>query len=73
MLKDHFILVNITKKLLARFTEVVIKLEKLSDKLLIEAYKSAQEQELDEAFIKILLDEIKVRNIDDLLLATKSQ
>jgi hypothetical protein len=73
MLKDRFILVNITKKLLARFKEVVIKLEKLSDKLLIEAYKSAQEQELDEAFIQILLDEIKLRNIDDLLLATKSQ
>jgi hypothetical protein len=73
MLKDHFILVNITKKLLARFKEVVIKLEKLSDKLLIEAYKSAQEQELDEAFIQILLDEIKVRNIDGLLLATKYQ
>jgi hypothetical protein len=73
MLKDRFILVNITKKLLARFKEVVIKLEKLSDKLLIEAYKSAQEQELDEAFIQILLDEIKVRNIDGLLLATKYQ
>ncbi|WP_245308275.1 sporulation histidine kinase inhibitor Sda [Halalkalibacter urbisdiaboli] len=45
----------------------------ISDNLLIETYKKAQEFKLDPNFIQIILEEIKQRNLTHLIEEQKSE
>lgn len=50
-----------------------MRFQTLSNESLIEIYLEAHKRKLDDSFLKMLLDEIKERNIYELLFETSSR